>query len=141
MTAGSGGAAGEGERAPADGRFAAGRAAEDEACRFLAALGMAIVGRNVRSGGGEIDVVARLGRTLVFVEVRSRAGSAFGAPEETVGHAKRRRVAAAARAYLRDVPPSSWDEARFDVVAVEGEEGEREVRHYPNAFDGTGKVL
>lgn len=125
----------------ADGRAARGREAEGAACRLLESLGISVVGRNVRAGGGEIDVVGRTGRTLVFVEVRSREGDDFGAPEETVGFAKRRRVIAAARGYLREIPPTSWDEARFDVIAVEGSGESRVLRHYPNAFDAAGKVL
>lgn len=97
--------------------------------------------RNFRARGGEIDVVAREGDTLVFVEVRFREGEEFGAPEETVGFAKRRRVITAAREYLRRVLPSSWKEARFDVVAVVGTGPKPVIRHYPGAFDARGKPI
>jgi putative endonuclease len=102
---------------------------------------MTIVGRNVRSGGGEIDLVAREGRTLVFVEVRYREDGAFGPPEETVGVPKRLRVVRAARSYLSGVPPAEWDRVRFDVVAVEGGDGGPVLRHYPGAFDASGKIV
>ncbi len=102
---------------------------------------MTIVGRNYRVRGGEIDIIAREGGLLVFVEVRCRENEAFGTPEETVDLAKRRRIAAAARAYLMKLPPSSWKEARFDVVAVTGGQGAPAVRHYPGAFDARGKLI
>ncbi len=122
-------------------RMRDGREAEEAACRFLEGTGMTILARNVRAGGGEIDVVGRMGRTLVFVEVRSRATDAFGRPEETVDRGKRMRVVRAARAYVAAVPAGSWSDVRFDVVAVEGPEGARTVRHYPGAFDARGKIL
>jgi len=122
---------------PPEARRALGLAAEERACRHLEGAGMTVVARNYRAKGGEIDVVARKGNLLVFVEVRSREDSGYGAPEETVTAAKRRRVAKAARQYLSTVPPDSWREARFDVVVVEGET----LRHYPGAFDARGKIL
>ena len=102
---------------------------------------MTVIGRNVRVKGGEIDVVAREGSRLVFVEVRYRKNSAYGAPEDTVDAAKRRRIAAAARHFLSAVPPGSWRETRFDVVVVEGTGDEAVIRHYPAAFDAKGKIL
>ncbi|HEY3490586.1 MAG TPA: YraN family protein [Candidatus Deferrimicrobiaceae bacterium] len=126
--------------APPDPRHAAGREAEGAAAGYLESLGMTIVGRNVRTGGGEIDLVARDGGTLVFVEVRYRESDAFGTPEDSVGVLKRLRVARAARRYLAEIGPSGWTEARFDVVAVEGGETPA-LRHFQGAFDARGKVL
>jgi len=126
---------------PPEARRARGDAAEDRACRYLEGLGCAIVERNFRAKGGEIDIVARKGDVLVFVEVRSREDAGLGTPEESVTPAKRRRVVAAARQYLSKVPPSSWREARFDVVAVEGSGDAAGLRHYPAAFDAKGKIL
>jgi putative endonuclease len=101
-------------------------AAEERACRHLEREGFIVVERNHRSPGGEIDIVARKGGLLLFVEVRSREDAAFGSPEETVGRKKRLRVAAA---------------ARFDVIAIEGSGEGAVLRHYPGAFDAKGKVL
>jgi putative endonuclease len=118
-----------------------GDAAENAVTAFLAAKGIRIVERNFRARGGEIDIVGREGDVLVFVEVRFRGGESFGAPEETVGLPKRRKIASAAKAYLSRVPPDSWREARFDVVAVVGTGPQAVIRHYPGAFDARGKLL
>jgi len=99
------------------------------------------VERNFRTRGGEIDIVARKGDVLVFVEVRSSEVSGFGAPEASVTPAKRRRIVGAARQYLSNVPPASWREARFDVIAIEGVGNAAVLRHYPAAFDAKGKIL
>ncbi len=76
--------------------------------------GYDIVTRNWRTRRGEIDIIAREGPVLVFVEVKSRAGGEFGGPAEAVDPTKQRRMIAAAREFLGttgcDLP------ARFDVV-------------------------
>ena len=118
-----------------------GLAAEGLACRHLEDEGFSIEARNYRSGAGEIDIVARKENLLLFVEVRFREDVVFGTPEDTVDKRKRLRVAAAARDYLTDAPPGSWDEARFDVIVIEGTGGQSLLRHYPAAFDARGKVL
>ena len=126
---------------PPETRKAQGDAAEERACRHLERSGFTIVERNFRTRGGEIDIIARKGDLLVFVEVRSREVPDFGTPEESVTPAKRRRIVAAARHYLSKVPPSSWREARFDVIAIEGSGDAAVLRHYPAAFDAKGKIL
>ena len=78
---------------------------------------------------------------LVFVEVRSREVPGFGTPEESVTPAKRRRIVGAARHYLSTVPPTSWREALFDVIAIEGTGDAAALRHYQAAFDAKGKIL
>jgi putative endonuclease len=109
-------------------RDAPGRQAEDNACQLLRGLGYAIVARNWSSRGGELDIVARDGDTLVFVEVKARSGSSFGGPEAAVSRAKQRRIAVAAKAFMArtdaDLP------ARFDVIALEGDD----VRIHRAAF-------
>ena len=126
---------------PPEARRAQGDAAEERACRHLDGSGFTIVERNYRTKGGEIDIVARKGDLLVFVEVRSREVPGLGTPEESVTPAKRRRVVAAARHYLSNVPLSSWREARFDVIAIDGSGADAALRHYPAAFDAKGKIL
>ena len=74
--------------------------------------------RNFRTKGGEIDLVMRADDTLVFVEVRFRAGTGYGSAAETVNRAKQRRLIRAATAYLstRRVDPKLA--CRFDVIGV-----------------------
>lgn len=96
-----------------------GEAAELLAAAFLRARGLAITERNYRCRFGEIDLIAREGRTIVFVEVRQRRSDAFGGAAESITAAKRMRLVAAARHYLarnRGVPP-----CRFDAVLIRGE--------------------
>ena len=122
-------------------RIEAGRKAEEAVCAYLGERGVRVVERNFRARGGEIDIVARDGDALAFVEVRFREEEGHGLPEETVGPVKRRRIVAAARAYLATIPPESWREARFDVAAVDGGADGPVIRYYPAAFDARGKIL
>jgi putative endonuclease len=97
-----------------------GAAAEALAASFLQARGLEIVARNYRCRGGEIDLVARDGSTLVFVEVRLRRGSAFGGAAASITAAKRRRLAHAARHYLARLgrePPCRFDAILLDSLA------------------------
>jgi putative endonuclease len=110
----------------------AGARAERRAEEFLVGRGLSILARNFRTRFGEIDLVARDGETVVFVEVRFRAGTAFGTPQETVTPAKRRRIIRAALAYAQSRAPDA--PLRFDVVAI----SPRGLEHIPGAFDGTG---
>jgi putative endonuclease len=126
---------------PPDERAAAGREAEESVCAYLGERGVRVVERNFRARGGEIDIIARDGDVLAFVEVRFREEDGHGLPEETVGPVKRRRIVAAARAYLATIPPESWREARFDVAAVDGGGAAPAIRYYPGAFDARGKIL
>jgi putative endonuclease len=96
---------------------AAGASAEAAATRLLIERGYAIVERNFRCKAGELDLIARDGGVLVFVEVRSRADEDHGHAAEMVDAHKQRQVARVAEYYLavRDV---DYDEVRFDVVAI-----------------------
>lgn len=99
-----------------------GDCAEERAIALLAAHGYAIVERNVECELGELDIVARDPRgVLVFVEVRSRRDAEHGHAAEMVGPHKRRRVTRMARWYLHVRRPV-FDEIRFDVVAITGEQ-------------------
>jgi len=101
-----------------------GRTGEDLACAELRRRGYAILDRRYRTRSGELDIVARQGRTLVFVEVKTRASPRFGTPLEAVTAAKRRQVVAMAADYLaRRRPGGSL--CRFDVAAVTFDEGGR----------------
>ncbi|MCD6500152.1 MAG: YraN family protein [Deltaproteobacteria bacterium] len=101
-----------------------GRRAEQKAAAFLEHLGYEILDRNTTYRGGELDLVARQGAVLCFVEVRYRADALMGDPLETVGQVKQSRLIQAARQYLRDRP--EWDRPdqlmRFDVVGIVGDD-------------------
>lgn len=106
--------------------------AEARAADLLEARGLHVVERNVRFRGGEIDLVARDGDAWVFVEVRARAGAAWGGAAASVGPHKRRRIVLAAQLYLlRRFGQRAWPACRFDVVAFEA----GEPRWIRGAFD------
>jgi putative endonuclease len=119
-----------------DARDALGRRGEAEAEKHLRGLGYRIVGRRERVLRGDIDLVALDGRTVVFVEVRSRSDTTHGHPAETVGTRKQRRIAELATAYIRRHRLEDC-QVRIDVVTVTfGPPGERPVvEHFQNAFD------
>jgi len=98
---------------------AAGGAAEEEAARFLAAQGLQLIARNYRTRMGEIDLVAREGETLVFVEVRRRSSARFGGAAESVDARKRMRIESAARHFLARLQREPA--CRFDVVTLQGD--------------------
>ncbi len=100
-----------------------GSAAEVLATRFLEGAGLVLVERNVRCRFGEIDIVARDGDCVVFVEVRLRASSRFGGAAASVDAGKQRRLIAAARWYLSRHPRLADHPCRFDVVALAGVDG------------------
>lgn len=103
---------------------------EEAAARHLQHAGLKLEARNYRCRRGEIDLIARDGDTLVFVEVRYRRNSRYGSAGATVDHRKQRKLLAAADNYLQqhklDCP------CRFDVVAIEGDAGN--IQWITNAF-------
>ena len=107
----------------------AGARAEDLCAELLRAAGLRLLERNWRFRVGEIDLIAEENGTVVFAEVRSRSGSAFGGAAESITGAKRSRLLAAARLYLYGRPEAN---CRFDVFLVEGEP--RQVRWIRDAF-------
>ena len=96
-----------------------GRQAEDAAAIFLQHHGLTIVERNYHCRFGEIDLIARDGDTLVFVEVRMRSNSAFGGAAASITAAKRDKLLRTARHYLAGA--AHLPACRFDAVLVSGE--------------------
>lgn len=121
-----------GETAQAERRiaFRLGLSAETRAAALLAVKGFRIVARRWRSPVGEIDLVVRRGRLLVFVEVKARAR--FDDAAEAVTERQRRRIAAAAEAWLASHAGDLGCDIRFDAVLVAPW---RVPRHIPAAFD------
>ena len=112
-----------------------GQRGERVARQFLLAQGYAIEEANVRFPVGEIDLIAREGQVLCFVEVRSAASEEWGGPLGSIGPRKQRRLIRAAQWYaqrLQRLPP----EMRFDVVAIDWlPEGAPRIELIRGAFD------
>ena len=105
--------------------------AESVAENWLRNKGLRPVCRNYNCPLGEIDLIMRDGKSLVFVEVRFRSDSRFGTPAETVGHIKQQRLIKAAYSYLAQ--QKSVPQCRFDVVSITGST-KIEIEWIPNAF-------
>ena len=117
-----------------DNRQALGISGENLACDELRHRGYAILERRYRTRFGEIDIIAREGKTIVFVEVKARLSDDFGGAAAAVTGWKQRRIAAMAVDYLsrhrlHECP------CRFDVVAIRLESGAPVVDVFQNAFD------
>jgi putative endonuclease len=109
---------------------------ENAAARYLRQLGYKIIIRNYRSPLGEIDIIARDGDTLVFVEVKTRAYD-DPTPEEQVNEIKQHQITKAAKTYLARYG-SSPPPARFDVVGIVwATDREPVIRHIQSAFEAT----
>ena len=120
---------------PTETRRATGIKGEEEAARFLARSGYAILDRNVRTRAGEIDLVAKEGKTLVFVEVKTRRDLEGDPPQAAVNTRKQNRLGKLAHGYLK-LKRIRQTPCRFDVVSViiNDEGGVKAIRHIPNAF-------
>jgi putative endonuclease len=115
---------------------ALGQRGENVAARYLRDQGYKILERNFRCEVGEVDIIARDGRTLVFAEVKTREYD-DPTPEDQVNEAKRHQLTKAAKFYLSRYgipqPP-----ARFDVVAIVWPNGrDPQIRHTTDAFEAT----
>jgi putative endonuclease len=118
-----------------DTRRVTGVRGEEEAARFLTRSGYAIVDRNVRTRAGEIDLIAREGKTLVFVEVKTLRAVEGDPPQAAVNTRKQNRLGKLAQGYLK-LKRIRQTPCRFDVVSVivNDEGGVKAIRHIPNAF-------
>jgi putative endonuclease len=117
----------------AGGRVRLGKTGEDVACQELERRGYAVLARRYRRRGGEVDIVAQDGQTIVFVEVKARDGSQFGEGAEAVTRLKQQRIVRVAVDYLArhrlmDRP------CRFDVMSIRFGEDEPIIDIFQNAF-------
>ena len=114
-----------------------GKWGEDVATQFLQAKGLKILERNWRCEEGELDIIALDNDTIVVVEVRTRTSDAYGTPEESLTHHKRRHLEKSALAYLQehDCLDTLW---RIDVIAIDAlQSGSVDrISHYENAIEG-----
>lgn len=103
---------------------------EELAAQYLEKQGVRILERNFRSHQGEIDLVAKHGECLVFVEVKYRRDAQRGTPQEAVGFPKQKKICRVADFYRLKHGIGSLTSIRYDVVAIEGDQ----IDWIPNAF-------
>lgn len=105
---------------------------ERKAARFLKKHGYKISERNFKCKAGEIDIIARKGDTVAFIEVKTRSSDYFGEPNEAVDNTRRRRYVNAANTYLylNGLRPDDFV-LRFDIIEVKN----GEINHIINAFE------
>ena len=120
----------------AAGATASGNLAEQAAAAFLQARGYHILERKFRCRGGEIDLIALDGSTLVFIEVKLRRTLQRGAPIEAVTPVKQARVMRAAQSYLAYCG-RVFARIRFDVISVMRTSARSEITHFKAAFPPT----
>ncbi len=111
-----------------------GKLSEQAALEFLQRHGVQILCRNFRCPIGEIDLIGRDGKTIVFIEVKSRFGTGYGLPQELVSDFKQKRLTRLAEWYLKSHRLENQP-ARFDVVAVTWVADKPELTWIPNAFE------
>jgi putative endonuclease len=107
---------------------------ESMAVSYLETNQYQIIGRNVRTRNGEIDIVAKKDNLVVFVEVKTRTSSEYGFPEQAVTPRKQARMLAVAESFIAQAPAAieSW---QFDVISIEGKPGATPViTHFENVI-------
>lgn len=115
--------------------MALGKAGEDLAEKYLCSKNYQILKRNFRSKLGEIDIIARDGKTLVFCEVKTRLSTRYGQPFEAVTPRKQATIRAVAEIYLAlQKNTSRFNTIRFDVVSILSTNGGIKIRHLEDAF-------
>lgn len=116
-------------------RLSLGKEGEAFAARILKKKGYKIRETNYRSPLGEVDIIAMDGKTLVFIEVKTRRNNLFGIPAEAVNSRKQIQIAKTAQYYLASKKLNNQP-ARIDVVSILAKEGrEMEAEIITNAFD------
>ena len=117
-------------------RQVTGKKGEDMACDLLAGRGHTILERNHRVGHLELDIISVSADGIHFVEVKARRESIQAPPQDNVDHVKQRRIAAAAKGYLRSRKglPFNGCECHFDVIAVIFKDNTAQVDYFPDAY-------
>ena len=105
---------------------------EDQAASFFICLGYEILEQNYRQKTGEIDLIAKDGKTIVFTEVKYRKNLRKGYPEEAVNYNKQKRIMRTAEWYLKEHRIPFDHPCRFDVINIL----DGELKHFINAFGG-----
>jgi len=106
---------------------------EKLAADFLCRQGFEIIDRNFRFDRGEIDIIARKGKLIIFCEVKTRTTSTFGKGEEAVDYRKQQQIRKVAEGYISEKKLDDYD-FRFDVVVVEIKRESTKIRVIEDAF-------
>jgi len=115
-------------------RINTGKSGEGLAAQFLKKNGYRILENNFRCRYGEIDIIATEGKTLAFIEVKTKTNNRFGPPKLAVDFKKQRQISKAALAYLTQNKLTNHP-ARFDVVGISMTEDKTEIELIKNAFE------
>ena len=115
---------------------AVGSKGEDLAVQYLKRKGFKVIERNYHCPAGEIDLIAREGKTLVFVEIKARSSSEYGLPQEFVDRFKQRKMIEAARFFMAERRVTEDIPARFDVVAIQLTPTGPDIELIKDAFQG-----
>lgn len=109
---------------------------ENRAAVYFAQKGCRLLARNYRAACGEIDLIVLEGKTLVFVEVKSRRSNAFGGPLAAITPSKIDKITRTAECFIKEKRPK-FDSIRFDAICLLG----NELTHIPNAFTPRRGIL
>jgi putative endonuclease len=116
------------------GRLDLGKLGEDLALKKIKRMGYKCIVRNYRCSLGEVDLIAKDGDTLVFVEIKTRKGKSLEYAKEAVDRRKKRQLSKVALAYMKE-NHCSGTKSRFDVVAVNLEGNKKQIEVVKNAFE------
>jgi len=117
--------------------LAVGEYAESISRDYLQQQGLKILQHNYSCQRGEIDIIAREGKTTVFVEVRYRKTTQYGFAEETINIKKQQKLQFTAQTWLQKNKRANLGPSRFDVIAITGEPVMQNIRWIKNAFEST----
>ncbi len=114
-----------------------GRLGEEMAVEYLREKGYGVLERNWKLGDLEVDIIARVGETIVLVEVKTRSSDWMQRPEEAVDRRRRDRLCRAANAYVKG---KRWNgDVRIDIIAIILNESRREINHIEGAVHPRGR--
>jgi putative endonuclease len=109
-----------------------GKWGEETAAAYLTERAYEIISRNARTPYGEIDIVAKHGDILIFVEVKTRTSDSMGLPEESITPRKRQHMISAAEHYAAEQEIDHW---QIDVISIEGKPGSKpKITYFENAI-------
>lgn len=114
-------------------RISLGRWGEEQARRYLRCRLYRIIATNYRTPGGEIDIIARRGSVVAFVEVKTRRGQRCGYASEAVTVRKQQQIIRAAHWFLARQSATDW-QPRFDVIAIQVQGDSHVIEHLIDAF-------